>query len=415
MTSLTSEQFGQLQTLAQTTHLTPLGVNSPVFDALVASGLDQLQQLVTEQFRSEGEILLQEALPGEALYIIRAGRVVVAKDIFNAPTILGVRGAGEVVGEMALIDGSPSSASVIVLEDAHLFRLSREDFKHLVHEQPSVAWGMLIALSGRLRESDNARRTEVFIGRQLAGQVTQLQTEQEQQRELQRLRDETSSFIVHDLRNPLNVIMGYINLLEISLAAADREKNGDILQIIHANIERLLRLVNELLESARLEAGDFPLQLTAVDLMPLCERLVKRLKLQQQNGLTINLRLDPQLPLLSADAELIDRVLTNLTDNALKYTPPDGRITLAAQLLPTGEMARISINDTGPGIPPQHRERIFERFVQVEGERLKRRGFGLGLLFCKLAIEAHKGRIWVEDGENQIGTQFVFTLPIAPS
>jgi signal transduction histidine kinase len=97
-------------------------------------------------------------------------------------------------------------------------------------------------------------------------------------------------------------------------------------------------------------------------------------------------------------------------DNAIKYTPSSGLITVRAEK--EGGHIVFSVNDTGPGIPPRERERIFEQFAQVEGEKLSHRGFGLGLAFCKLAIAAHGGKIWVEDGEGGVGSQFKFTLPI---
>jgi signal transduction histidine kinase len=114
-----------------------------------------------------------------------------------------------------------------------------------------------------------------------------------------------------------------------------------------------------------------------------------------------------------ADREKIERVLVNLLDNALKYTPENGRIWVQ-----TGQKADrmwVSISDTGPGIPAEDRERIFERFTQGTGDKLKRRGFGLGLAYCRLAVEAHGGRIWIQDGPDGIGSRFTFTLPLEQS
>ena len=110
------------------------------------------------------------------------------------------------------------------------------------------------------------------------------------------------------------------------------------------------------------------------------------------------------------DQSLLDRVLTNLIDNAVKHTPLGGLVTVAAEVL-KGEMA-VSVTDSGPGIPPEERERIFERFTQTTGEKRRRRGFGLGLTFCRLTVLAHGGRIWVESGADGKGSRFVFTLPL---
>ncbi|MFN2110539.1 MAG: sensor histidine kinase, partial [Anaerolineae bacterium] len=114
-------------------------------------------------------------------------------------------------------------------------------------------------------------------------------------------------------------------------------------------------------------------------------------------------------PTVMLDAERIERVLCNLLDNAVKYTLR-GAITITAEL--EGNHIKVSVNDKGPGIPPAEREHVFARFTQVEGEERRRRGFGLGLRFCYLAVQAHGGDIWVETGDNDIGSKFVFTLPL---
>jgi len=113
------------------------------------------------------------------------------------------------------------------------------------------------------------------------------------------------------------------------------------------------------------------------------------------------------------DEEKIGRVLTNLVDNALKFTPPNGQVTLTGESAP-GEAGfiRVGIRDTGAGIPAEYIERIFERFTQGPSKSSRRRGTGLGLTFCKLMVEAHGGSIWVESEEGQ-GSAFCFTLPLA--
>ena len=117
------------------------------------------------------------------------------------------------------------------------------------------------------------------------------------------------------------------------------------------------------------------------------------------------------LPGVMADQNLLDRVLTNLIDNVVKHTPMGGLITVAAEALDR-EMV-VSVTDTGIGIPPKERERIFEHFTQTAGEKRQRRGFGLGLTFCRLTVLAHGGRIWVESGKCGKGSRSVFTLRLS--
>ncbi len=122
------------------------------------------------------------------------------------------------------------------------------------------------------------------------------------------------------------------------------------------------------------------------------------------------------LPVLDTDADKIERVLLNLVDNAIKFTPAGGEVIVQAH--PAGDRdapdgyVRVEVKDTGPGIPDDSKERLFDRFTQLDGVRGRRRGTGLGLTYCRLAVEAHGGRIWVEDNP-QGGAIFAFTLPLA--
>ncbi len=130
-------------------------------------------------------------------------------------------------------------------------------------------------------------------------------------------------------------------------------------------------------------------------------------------GVTLRLELPATLPSMLYDESKIERVLANLMDNAFKYTPKNGEICIAAT--PGATDVQVSVTDAGPGIPEAERQRIFERFTQVQGDAVaRRRGFGLGLTFCKLAVEAHGGAIWVEPGPGGVGARFIFTLPFAP-
>ena len=110
------------------------------------------------------------------------------------------------------------------------------------------------------------------------------------------------------------------------------------------------------------------------------------------------------------DKVQIERVMANLLENAVSYTPTSGQVIVKAAAL--GDEVMVSVTDTGPGIPPEHRKTIFERFTRVPGTSGRRRGFGLGLYFCRQVVEAHGGRIWVEPGPGDVGSRFVFRLPI---
>jgi signal transduction histidine kinase len=133
--------------------------------------------------------------------------------------------------------------------------------------------------------------------------------------------------------------------------------------------------------------------------------------LLKKNNIAIQASIPDSLPTVVVDEEKIDRVLANLIDNAVKHTADDGYIAVAAELK-DGQVL-VSVTNTGPSIPAEDRHRIFDRFTQAPGGRPKTRGFGLGLAFCRLAVEAHGGRIWVEAGDDGTSNRFIFSLPLS--
>jgi signal transduction histidine kinase len=174
-----------------------------------------------------------------------------------------------------------------------------------------------------------------------------------------------------------------------------------------------LRMVNELLDISKLESGELPLHPEAIKVETLLRDISTRLRpLAADANITINMLLTPNLPPLYADPKFIDRVLHNLVDNAIKFTLDEGHVKLWAKPDPdNADTVLLGVTDTGPGIPPEEQHRVFEKFQQtsVTGRRV---GTGLGLPFCKLAIEAHGGEIWVESEVGK-GSSFIMRLPVA--
>jgi signal transduction histidine kinase len=414
MPTLTTEELDHLlETLPDPTEANEPLSNLSFLQMFVPLGREQLNRLITEQTCAAGEVLFRENEPGDAMYIIRSGLVVAVKGRLQMPTFLGYRGPGEVMGEMALIENQPRSATAIVLKAGRMMRISREDFQKMMRLSPEIGMNIMREMSRRLRASDNARHSSVLDARQLINQVSMLQSEKQQLLELQRLRQETSDLIVHDLRNPLQNIMGALQLLPVVLPEEAWQANRELLEIAQSGCDRMQLLIETLLDVARIESGEMHLDLSATSLPGVVEMVTHRMTSFSRGNINLQITFPPSLPTVMVDQNLLDRVLTNLIDNAVKHTPPGGLVIVAAEVL-QGEMA-ISVTDSGPGIPPEERERIFERFTQTTGEKRRRRGFGLGLTFCRLTVQAHGGRIWAESGENGKGSRFVFTLPLAPA
>jgi|GEM_PF-241954 len=410
---LTRQEFERLLN-AETASTKRSGMElGPSFLHLLANaGRQLLSKLLTEHHYEPGDFIFKEGEIGDTIYIIWSGRVAVVKGDFKNPTILGYRGVGEIIGEMALLEDRPRSASVVALESSRTLRIKREDFEQWLSENPSLGLGILGTLSARLREADDARKSSSRDKIQLSQQVTNLQTEKEQLLELERIRQNTIDFIVHDLRHPISSLFGAINILEMVLPEDILQANKQLIDIANANCNLLQLMAASLLDVARMEGGVSELSLVSVDLSQLIEDAIRGSSVfTTLEDITVKSIIPDNLPLIKADKDRVYRILSNLLNNAIKYTPSKGQITIATEL--KDDHLRISVNDTGPGIVPEDRQRIFDRYAQVTGTKARSGGFGLGLAFCRIAVEAHGGQIWVEAGDNGFGSKFIFTLPLS--
>jgi heavy metal sensor kinase len=209
----------------------------------------------------------------------------------------------------------------------------------------------------------------------------------------------------HELRTPLTAVRGQIDVaLERPRDAAEYQR---VLRAVNAQVDRMTRLVAGLLMLARTEAGALPVQRDHVRVRELVESVALQVRpLADAKGLAVQVEPATEVTLV-ADEDLLLQLLLNLADNAVRYTHA-GSITLGWQL--RDGTVELSVSDTGPGIPPEHRERIFERFHRVEADRSEA-GSGLGLAICKWIAEAHGGTIRVEEGAGS-GSRFVVALPV---
>lgn len=240
-----------------------------------------------------------------------------------------------------------------------------------------------------------------------------------EERELAQAREDLSSMIVHDLRGPLTAVTTSLKLLG-EIAPPDDPLGRAVKQTTDTSsraVRKLLNLVDSLLDVSKLESGMMTLEREPTELLPLCTSVVSELSpLAHELDVDLVVEVPADLPLLDTDAEKVERIVLNLVDNAIKFTPSGGRVIVHAYQpgdcgVEAG-MIRVDVSDTGPGIPDDYKVRLFDRFSQVDRQRGRRRGTGLGLTFCRLAIEAHGGAIWVEDNPKG-GAIFAFSLPVA--
>lgn len=226
--------------------------------------------------------------------------------------------------------------------------------------------------------------------------------------ELQRFREEMTGLLVHDLKGPLAAVMANLDYLIGEIATDDIDVNDALAGSREASL-RLLRLLANLLDTTRAEEGRLKAQRTALPLKPLLGSLLaQRGNLARLRTVTLALEVDGALAAFGDD-DLVTRVVENILDNAIRYTPSGGRVEIAAAC--DGAFARISIGNSGRPIPPEAHQRIFEKYGQATAG-VGRMNLGLGLYFCRLAIETMGGQLHVES-RPALPTVFVFELPLA--
>lgn len=250
------------------------------------------------------------------------------------------------------------------------------------------------------------------LEKNIAERTADLEQANEELKRLDQLRTNFFSVVNHEMRTPLTAILGYTELLIDDVSSETLEM--DMLRRVLDNSQRLLTLVNNLLNVSRLENGKLQLWPRPVQVITVVNRALNAVKpLAEEKHISIAVDVPDTLPYVYGDPQRLDQILVNLLSNAVKYTPDTGSILILAQEDKGKNTIRMSVADTGIGIPADLLPHIFDRFFRAErDETANILGTGLGLSITKGLVEAHGGEIWVESEEGQ-GSLFAFTLPVA--
>jgi signal transduction histidine kinase len=231
-----------------------------------------------------------------------------------------------------------------------------------------------------------------------------------QEKELDQMKSQLLSTVSHELRTPLASIKGFATTLLREDVSWDELSRREFLAIIDEESDRLSELIGNLLDMSRIEAGTLRVEPEPIDLQPIIQETAKEFEMMTHDH-RIVVELPGHMPPVQADARRARQVVRNLVENAVKYSPDGGLITISAETL--AEAVLVNVADEGIGIEPQQLEHVFDRFYQVDNASTRKvGGSGLGLSICRAIIEAHDGLIWV-DSQPGDGSTFHFTLPLA--
>ncbi len=358
-------------------------------------GVDELLAIavrhISTVFRSQVVLLLPDAggrlVPAPAAqYAMDANELGVSRWVFEHRQLAGL-GTATLPGASALylpLLASQGPVGVLGVRPAERHAL---DAPEQLHQLETFGNQTALAIE-RANLADAARDAQVRI-------------------ESERLRNSLLSSVSHDLRTPLTTITGAISAILEPGARLDARARQELLESAREEAERLNRLVQNLLEMTRLESGALQLRKEWHPLEEVVGAALSRLGKRLANR-RVTTRVPPDLPLVAIDDVLIEQVLVNLLDNAIKYTPAGSPITIMATA--TDRAVTVEIADRGPGLPPGQEDKVFEKFFR--GQSLPGRGAGLGLAICYGIVKAHDGRIWAQNLPEG-GVAFLFTLPLA--
>ncbi len=263
-----------------------------------------------------------------------------------------------------------------------------------------------------LSELEENRERLERANRQLEESNRELNEANAKLRELSELKEEFLALTTHDLRSPLTVISGVISFFTSGRLGELTPEQKNMVAMMERNTHNLIELVNDLLDASKLESGTMRLDLSSTDLCLLIDELREAMDpLAKEKDINLEEEIPCDLPPLQADRAKLRRVLTNLVSNAIKFTPKGGRVRIRAEA--EGDHIRISVIDTGVGIPPEDLARLFDKYEQARSRATRsEKGTGLGLYITRQLVELHGGRIEVQSEVGR-GSTFSFTIPTA--
>lgn len=373
------------------------------FHSMPDHALEKIVSIGSEKSFEKGVVVFFEDMPGDCFFVILEGEVEIWKRYGQADEVLlGVSGSGQPIGEMALIDEQPRSATVRARTPVKMFVIAATDFRNLLLTENSICVTLLRAVTMMVRRSNEAHIADLDRqNRELARAYSELKTAQEElvSRERLSIVGRFSSLILHDIRNPLSALRSRVELLKLNYREEDYFENA--IEKINDDISRMENLAAEFLDYAR---GEIRLQMTICNLQNLFDRLRESILMKiERSGIVLHIENLVERPVI-IDEDRMLRVLINASENACKAMPNGGTLRVVARR--DNETLLFDISDTGTGMSPEVLDHIFEPFYSASSAG----GTGLGMIIIKSIVDAHNGNIKVTSREGE-GTMLQITIP----
>ncbi len=364
---------------------------------------DEVQEIIMnsriKSYPAETIICREDAFE-QIFYMILEGDLEVTKNINNSEQrLLKTLTAGDFFGEMALIHNAPRAATVQSLTSIIVLELDKEGFNRVLKHSPSVAMAMVGEISKRLRQNDQLAIEDLRM------RAAELADAYQQLAEQELARQEFLSNIAHELRTPLMVASGYLHALKKGMLNSDQLPNT--VDTISRSVDQIVTLTNDILFLQEIELVIPEFQ--SVNLVAVAKNVIKKYADKaNERRVTVKLRDERNVPNVQGDEQSLERAVTALVDNAIKFSAPGGVVEI--RFASFDNKVSVSVEDHGIGIDPKIRPRIFDRFVHLErnGDELYG-GLGIGLAITRQVIQQHKGSLDVESQPGR-GSKFTLTL-----
>jgi len=395
----------------------------PLLFGLPEEDLDLLAETAAVHTFPEGAVIVREGEEGNILYVVTDGQVGISKQMGDfSERHLFDGGPGDFFGEIAVLGQGRRSATVRATTQTTVLEIKRDSFFSVLGRSPSLAIRFLTDSSQRLRNSnDQAIRDLQQANEELKAALQRIER-------LDRRKSDFIQISAHELRTPLAVLLGYTQMMEKTSSAHRDPELHTLMDGILSSTRRLHRVFNSILDASRVMDAELTIQRAPVDVRAMFHNILSDLEdTLEEREIRVATRDLQDLPLLSAAPDLLTKAFQYLLNNAIKFTPNGGEITISGESVDVAELGpsvQIVIHDTGIGIAAEDLELIFEKFYRTGEVALYSSGTtsfmgggpGLGLTIAKGVVDAHGGRIWAEspgyDEETFPGSTFFVQIPL---